>query len=128
MIYGIGTDVVEVARIAQKVYERPGFVELVFSESERQYCQKQPNPPENFAARFAAKEAFLKALGTGMEATFELHQIEIVHLSHGAPSLQLSPALTQFVQEKTQGKPYRIHVSLSHTKMIATAYVVLEVF
>jgi holo-[acyl-carrier protein] synthase len=127
MILGIGTDVVEVERIAQKLTSRPGFVEMVFSEKEIAYCKKQTHTAESFAARFAAKEAFLKALGTGMEATFELSQIEVLNYENGKPYMVISDNLTKILHEKGIGKSFVIHISLSHTKQMATAVVVLEV-
>ena len=127
MILGIGTDLVEVSRIDQKVKDRPGFMERVFSAGEISYCQRQAHPAENFAARFAAKEAFLKALGTGMEATYDLHLIEVANHSNGQPYLRLADELHQLVLKKTDSKPFFIHLSLSHTKNMASAYIVIEV-
>ena len=65
MIFGIGTDLIEVARIAEKMEKKAGFKELVFSADEIIYCEARTFKYEHYAARFAAKEAFLKALGTG---------------------------------------------------------------
>jgi holo-[acyl-carrier protein] synthase len=127
MISGIGTDLVEVSRIDQKVKGRQGFMELVFSRREIDYCNKQPFPSESFAARFAAKEAFLKSLGTGLEATFDLHQIEVLNHPNGAPYLQISEKIQQMVLQKTDHRTYRLHVSLSHTKSMATATVMIEI-
>lgn len=127
MILGIGTDIVDVARIAQKVEGREDFMKKVFSEQEAEYCKKQANPAESFAARFAAKEAFLKALGKGLDATFELHQIEIRNQENGKPYLELSSDVNVLVLLETEQNPYRLHVSLSHTKTHATAHVIIEV-
>lgn len=127
MILGIGTDIVDVERIAQKVEGREGFMKKVFSERETEYCTKQTHPSESFAARFAAKEAFLKALGKGLDATFELHEIEILNQDNGKPYLELSSDLQLLVLLETNQNPYHLHVSLSHTKTHATAHVVIEV-
>lgn len=127
MIFGIGTDIVEVDRIAQKVQKGEGFVKQVFSEKEIEYCNKQANPAESYAARFAAKEAFLKALGQGLQATLELYQIEVSVQENGKPSLELADDIQFMISLATEQAPFVTHVSLSHTKTFATATVVLEI-
>lgn len=127
MIFGIGTDIVEVERIAQKVQDREGFVKQVFSEKEIEYCSKQTNAAESYAARFAAKEAFLKALGQGFQATVELFKIEIDVKENGKPVLELAEDIQFIVSLATDQESFTTHVSLSHTKTFATATVVLEI-
>jgi holo-[acyl-carrier protein] synthase len=67
MIFGIGTDLIEVERVAEKMEKKIGFKELVFSPNEISYCEPMANKYEHYAARFAAKESFFKALGYGVE-------------------------------------------------------------
>jgi holo-[acyl-carrier protein] synthase len=126
MILGIGTDVVDVARIAQKVREREGFCRMVFSEHEMSYCNQTRNRFESYAARFAAKEAFLKALGTGLSLDHELHEVEVRSEPSGRPVLRLSPLLQEKVKSVLGVSDFRIHVSLSHTGQVATAFVIIE--
>jgi holo-[acyl-carrier protein] synthase len=126
MILGIGTDVVEVARIEQKVLNREGFRKLVFSENEVAYCEKRKNRFESYAARFAAKEAFLKALGTGLLINHELNEIEVENEASGKPHIKLSPLLHEKVSEVLVSQHFRIHLSLSHTSQLATAFLIIE--
>lgn len=126
MIWGIGTDIVDTERIAEKIANRPGFVKQVFSEAEILLCQAKTRPSESFAARFAAKEAFLKAIKTGLAATFELNEIEILADQSEAPYLQLSHSMTNLLCNLLKQKEFTLHVSLSHTCKWATAVVVVE--
>ncbi len=126
MILGIGTDVVDVARIEQKVLQREGFCQLVFSKHEIIYCEKIKNKFESYAARFAAKEAFLKALGTGLFIKGELNEIEIENTASGKPIIKLSELLINNVKEIFMIQDFKIHVSLSHTSTMATAFVIIE--
>ena len=120
MIVGIGIDTVSIERISQKI-ERPEFLEKVFSKEEIEYCQQNAKPAEHFAARFGAKEAFLKAVGKGLGISYELKDIEIYHHEDGAPKINLYGEFKKFNSEFN-----RIHVSLSHTESVATAIVILE--
>ena len=122
MIKGIGTDIVDVARILQKIAQGRGFRELVFSPLEIAYCEQQVHAGESYAARFAAKEALLKALGTGWgESGLQFHEIEVRNDANGKPSLHLLGAGAA----KYAG--YILHVSLSHIAATAIATVVIEV-
>ena len=127
MIFGTGTDIVEVKRISQRLENGNGFKNLVFSNEEISYCESKANPSENFAARFAAKEAFLKALGTGMYATFELSQIQITNNPNGSPLINLSQQLKELVISIIGTENFKILTSLSHTSNYATAVVLIEI-
>ncbi len=87
-VVSIGADVVEIDRIRRITTERPRFVERVYTEGERAYCQTAVDPAERFAARFAAKEAVMKALGVGLGGT-DFDEIEVVKLETGQPVLRL---------------------------------------
>jgi holo-[acyl-carrier protein] synthase len=125
MIYGVGTDIVEVDRIADKILKGKGFRELVFTPHEISYCEKQVNAYESYAARFAAKEAFLKALGTGWgNGGVDFNEIEITNDDKGKPSLQLiGKATSRYMALHIR----QILVSLSHIKTTAIATVIIEV-
>lgn len=123
MIYGIGTDIIEVSRI-QKVMERDiGFREKIFSEGEIAYCEKMKNKYQHYAARFSAKEAFMKALGTGWRDGIRFVEVEVVHDPLGKPLLMLSGKAKELAEKAGMGE---MHVSLSHVKEIASAVVVVE--
>ena len=122
MIIGIGTDIAEVARIAKSI-ENNSFRIKIFSETEINYCESKINKAENYAARFAAKEAFLKALGTGLRGEIAINEIEIVNNDLGKPSIHLIGKTAKILLDK---KIQTVHVSLSHIKDMAMATVILE--
>jgi holo-[acyl-carrier protein] synthase len=123
MITGIGTDIIEVARVAEKIGKEQGFRELVFSAAEIAYCEKATNKFQHYAARFAAKEAFFKALGTGWADNAAFNEVEIIHDKKGKPFIKLTGATAIVLQEYTIGT---ISVSLSHVKEMAIAVVIIE--
>jgi len=119
MIYGIGTDIIEVKRIEQAI-ARLGqrFLDRIFSPKEQAYCLRHRLAAPHFAARFAAKEAAVKALGTGFQKGIHWLDIEIVHDQYGKPNIQLSAKL----QERFDSP--QLHLSLSHCREYATAFVI----
>jgi holo-[acyl-carrier protein] synthase len=123
MIIGTGIDIIEVERVAQRVGSDNGFREMVFSKEEISYCSSKAFPFQHYAARFAAKEAFLKAVGRGWDSGLLLHEIEIGNEPGGRPSLRLSG---QTGKELAYLGIRTIHLSLSHLKTMATAIVILE--
>ncbi len=122
MIIGIGTDIVEVARIAKSI-EKAGFKEKVFSKIEIAYCETKKNKAESFAARFAAKEAFFKALGRGWRDGMAFNEVEIGNDKLGKPVLNVLGKTAKIIAKKNIKT---VHVSLSHVKELAMATVVLE--
>ena len=124
MIVGIGIDVVEVARWA-KALERQGdrLVERVFTEAERASCDSRADRVLALAARFAAKEACLKALGTGWAEGLGFRDVEIVRNGNQPPQLVLHG---EAVSRATALGVTRSHVSLTHQPGLAAAVVVLE--
>jgi len=123
MIYGTGTDIIEVARI-QTVMERDiGFREKIFTPGEIAYCETKKHKYENYAARFSAKEAFMKAIGTGWRFGIRFADIDVYHDEYGKPLIRLSGKAEELALRERISK---IHVSLSHVKEIATAIVVVE--
>lgn len=123
MIIGTGIDIIEVQRVAEKVGKQNGFREKIFSASEISFCESKINRSEHYAARFAAKEAFLKAIGKGLTETFDLNQIVVSNDELGKPTITLTGQLEIKARELHWTK---IHVSLSHLKSIACAVVVIE--
>ena len=123
MIFGIGTDLIEVERVAEKMEEKQGFKELVFSADEIIYCEARTYKYEHYAARFAAKEAFLKAIGTGWRNGTAFNEIEIYNDEEGKPEIRFHGLTAKTIAELKLGK---IFVSLSHLKTMACAMVVIE--
>jgi len=124
MILGIGIDIIDIPRVKRIAEEYgPDFIAKLFSEGEIAYCNSKKTPEINFAARFAAKEALLKALGTGMRAGIDWKDIEVVSDEMGNPSISLTGRAKQLADERGVAA---IHLSLSHTADYAAAVVVLE--
>lgn len=121
MILGIGTDIIEVERVKRAV-EKPEFKRKVFTAREIEHCDKNPTA-EQYAARGAAKEALFKALGTGWRDEMEITEVEIVNDELGKPGIILTGKVLD-VFTAMGGK--KIHVSLSHIKATAVAYVIIE--
>ncbi len=125
MILGIGTDLIEIARIARSV-ERYGesFLHRVYTEEEVAYCQrKKKNASESFAARFAAKEAGAKALGTGISRGVAWTEFAVTREPSGRPVLQFHGRAAEI--GKAMGI-VRVSLSLTHTKEMAMAVVIVE--
>ncbi|MEO7523977.1 MAG: holo-ACP synthase [Ferruginibacter sp.] len=123
MILGTGIDMIEVERISEKMSRAEGFRELVFSENEIEYCEKKKHKFEHYAARFAAKEAFYKAIGAGWMNGTAFNEIEITNDEKGKPSLTLLGGTAQLM---TQMGIKNMHVSLTHLKTMASAIVIIE--
>ncbi len=118
-VFGIGVDVVEVERIARAI--RDGgekFTGRVFTAAERAYCEAQARPELHFAARFAAKEAVAKALGTGIGGNLGWLDAEVVRGEEGAPRLVLSGAGAEFAE---RNGIHEVLISLSHAQAYAAA-------
>jgi holo-[acyl-carrier protein] synthase len=124
-VFGIGIDVVEVARIASAI-ERHGepFLARLFTADERAYCQARKIPAPHYAARFAAKEAVVKALGTGIGEHAAWTDLQIVNDSVGAPKLVLSGAAAIFARVHGISE---IQISLTHARDYAAANAVAVV-
>ena len=124
MIYGVGTDLIEIRRV-EKVLKRYGerFARRILCESELKRFHAHKQPVAYLAKRFAAKEAFTKALGTGIHAPANWHGVWVVNLKSGKPVLEFSSSLKAFLQERKIGKS---HLSLTDEKEIASATVILE--
>jgi holo-[acyl-carrier protein] synthase len=123
MIIGTGIDIIEVDRVAHRVGSDNGFREFVFSKLEIQYCDSKASPFQHYAARFAAKEAFLKAIGKGWGRGLSLNEIEIFNEDNGRPCLRLTG---QTEAELASLGIRVVHLSMSHLKTMATAVVILE--
>ena len=124
MIYGIGVDLVEIDRMERAITRSgPRLVERLYTADERAYCGAKRFPYPCFAARFACKEAFLKALGTGLRKHMRWRDVEVRRDPLGKPFLQLYG----YLRERCADTGIRhVHLSLSHSAGHAIAQVVLE--
>jgi holo-[acyl-carrier protein] synthase len=124
MIVGTGIDIIEVPRVAAAI-ERFGqrFLQRLFTEAEIRYCESKANRVERYAARFAAKEAGLKAIGTGWRGGIAWTEVEVRREPSGRPTLAFSGKAAEFAA--TLGVQ-RASLSLSHTAGHAIASVILE--
>lgn len=123
VIFGIGTDIIEVDRIQRLLNKDEGFRSKIFRESERHYCESKKKFAENYAARFAAKEAFFKALGTGWRGEMAFNEIEVTNDNLGKPSIRVHGKVKEILELHNVSL---IHLSLSHVKALAVAIVILE--
>jgi holo-[acyl-carrier protein] synthase len=124
VIVSIGIDIVEVYRIGETIQRTPRFVERVFTTGERAYCDaKGAAAAQSYAARFAAKEAFLKALKTGWRGKITWQDMEILNDEQGVPNLEIRGEARNLLENMGANK---VHLSISHTTDHAVAQVVLE--
>jgi holo-[acyl-carrier protein] synthase len=122
MIVGLGIDLVEVAKISKSL-ESETFRSKVFTPAEIEYCEAIKNSAEHFAGKFAAKEAFMKAIGRGIRQEVWFTQIEVRNQITGEPFIQVSGEAKIALHDLGVA---HIHLSLSHTDRMSTAVVILE--
>jgi holo-[acyl-carrier protein] synthase len=123
MIFGLGTDILDVARMERMVAAGERELSAVFTPRERAYCDSKARRAEHYAARFAAKEAFLKALGTGWRDGLAFAEIEVLNDDLGKPALVLH-GKAQALYRKLRIK--KSSLSMSHLPGMAIAVVILE--
>jgi holo-[acyl-carrier protein] synthase len=123
LIFGIGTDIIEVHRVEEKLSRTSGLKAKIFTAREVEYCESKRRPGLHYAARFSAKEAFLKAMGTGWSGGHAFTDIEIVDNAMGKPELFVYGKVKDFCEAN---RIAGMEVSLSHIKDLAQAVVVLE--
>lgn len=123
MIFGIGTDICDCARMENAIKRSEGFKNKVFTPSEQSYCERNAICFQHYAARFAAKEALLKAFGTGLRGEMSLTEIEIYNDELEKPCIRVSGGVKKFCDAHGITA---IHLSLSHEKSYAVAFVVTE--
>ena len=123
MIFGLGTDIIKVDRFEKMVAKGRRYLKTIFTESEMNYCESKTRKSEHYAARFAAKEAVLKALGMGWRDGFTFSEIEILNDKLGKPMVFLHGKVEDYFQKQ---KLKQITISLSHSKENAIAVAILE--
>jgi holo-[acyl-carrier protein] synthase len=123
MIIGIGSDILDITRIKRELDADVELVSELFTPREIAYCQSKRYPERHFAARFAAKEAFFKAVTDGARVNIAWHDVEIINQESGKPVMKLSGRALKLAKAR---KARKVFVSLSHTDKWAMAIVVLE--
>ncbi len=121
MILGVGVDIVDISRIEEAVQTFDSFLERIYTQAEIDYCYKRAKPYPSLAARFAAKEAVIKAMPT--DESIPLKDIEVVVSENGCPSIRPGEVLKE---ELRKSGITNMHLSLSHEKTFAIAYCVVE--
>lgn len=122
---GLGVDVVEIERMRRILTRTPSFARKVFSEAERAYCDAKANPEVHYATRFAAKEAVVKALGTGFSEGIGVRDIEVRRTTKGRPYVVLTGRAREVARE--QGvREMPLSLSFTHTEAVACAMAITE--
>lgn len=124
-IYGIGTDIVSVDRI-KKLQKNKNFLERIFSKEEMLRCNKLINYNNCYAKRFAAKEAFAKALGTGISNGVNFNEIIVMNEKNGRPFINIIGKTLKIIKKKFK-KKIKIALSLSDEKKYAVAFVTISI-
>jgi len=126
-IFGIGTDIVNVNRV-DRMLKRHGnrFKKKLFSSKEISYCDNKKTPSSFYAKRYAAKEAFSKAIGIGIKKNFNFRNIEILNDLNGKPHIILNGELKKFLKRKVKKKKYFIYLSLTDDIPWAQATVIIS--
>ncbi len=125
-IFGIGTDIIQVDRI-KKNLKKKSFVNRIFSKKEITKCKKISNSSNCFAKRFAAKEAFSKALGTGISRGINFNEILILNKKSGKPYISLIGQTKKIFNSKVKNKKTKIALSVSDEKKYAVAFVTISI-
>tara|TARA_B100000941_G_scaffold271225_1_gene229786 strand:+ start:110 stop:493 length:384 start_codon:yes stop_codon:yes gene_type:complete len=125
-LYGIGADIVRISRISKSI-KKKSFVNRLFNKDEILKCNKTKNSANCFAKRFAAKEAFSKALGTGVAKGINFNEIAVLNEKNGKPYIKLINKTKKIVINKLKNKNYKISLSLSDEDKYAVAFVTIFV-
>ena len=125
-LYGIGTDIIKVSRIKDALKKKT-FLSRIYNVTEITKCKKTKKSIGCFAKRFAAKEAFSKALGTGISKGIYFNQIVVLNEKNGKPFIKLFDQTKNKVEKKLKKKKYKISLSLSDEKNFAVAFVTISI-
>jgi len=124
LIFGIGTDIIEVERIGKRLEKSDALKQKIYTLREQKYCEKgKVTIYQCYAARFAAKEAFFKALGTGYRYGMAFHEIEVLNDDLGKPYVVPHGKVKEYLEKNNI---LSTHLSISHVKETAVAMVVME--
>jgi len=124
-IFGVGTDIVNISRIRKNFNTNKKFKNRIFSDKEIEYCESKSNKIASYSKRFAAKEAFVKALGTGISKGISFNEISVNNNIYGAPFIELF-GKTKVIFKSLTNKKNKIYLSLSDEKKYALAMVIIS--
>ena len=124
-IFGIGTDIIQISRIRKSIKKKT-FLKRIYHMDEIKKCKNIRNSPNCFAKRFAAKEAFSKALGTGISKDISLNEIVILNEKNGKPFIKLLQKTKERVDKRFKKKKYKISLSLTDEDNYAVAFVTIS--
>lgn len=119
---GIGIDLVSISKLRSRIAKNPAFLKYAFTPAEREWCEAYFDPAERYAGRFAAKEAFYKALPSHIQDQTDWLAVEIVPSDNGRPQIRLSPSCQDHLKASNIGE---VLLSISHEDGFAAAFVVL---
>ena len=126
-LFGVGTDIIRVNRLKKSLKKKP-FLSRVFSEEEIIKCKRQKKNLNCFAKRFAAKEAFSKAFGTGISKGINFNEIIVLNEKSGKPYIKLINKTKKIVEKKLKKKLYKISLSIADEKDYAVAFVTISIW
>ena len=125
-LFGVGTDIIGINRLKKSLKKKP-FSSRIFSDEEIIKCKRTKNNSNCFAKRFAAKEAFSKALGTGISKGINFNEIVILNEKSGKPYIKLINKTKKIVERKIKKKNYKISLSIADEKDYAVAFVTISI-
>ena len=125
-IFGVGTDIVKVSRIKNSLKNKL-FLNRIFNKQEVSKCKKIKNCSNCYAKRFAAKEAFSKALGTGISKGINFNEIIVLNEKNGKPFIKLQNKTKSFVKKKLKRRKFKISLSIADEKSYAVAFVTISI-
>ncbi len=125
-IYGVGTDIVKIKRIKDSI-KKESFITRIFNDVEISKCNKTIKSYNCYAKRFAAKEAFSKALGTGISKGINFNEIVVLNEKNGKPFIKLLKKTKEKVEKKLKKKKFRISLSLTDEDKYAVAFVTISI-
>jgi len=126
-LFGVGTDIIGINRLKKSLKKKP-FLSRIFSDEEIIKCKRTKNNSNCFAKRFAAKEAFSKALGTGISKGINFNEIVILNEKSGKPYIKLINKTKKIVERKIKKKNYKISLSIADEKDYAVAFVTISIW
>ena len=124
-IIGVGTDIVNISRLKLIIKKNSSFKKRIFSKKEISYCEKKKLKIACFAKRFAAKEAFSKALGSGITKGIKFNEIEVINDKMGKPNINIYGSSLKIISKLLKKKNFNIYLTLSDDNPFATATVIL---
>ena len=125
-LFGVGTDIIQVNRLKKSLNKKP-FLSRIYSKEEILKCKRSKVNSNCFAKRFAAKEAFSKALGTGISKGISFNEIIVLNEKSGKPYIKLINKTKKIVERKLKKKKYKISLSIADEKDYAVAFVTISI-